>query len=66
MKKLCINAVSKCFKNKSDPFMCARYLYMKNTGLYKEMKPVWKSNLEKIEIKTTVTSTLQRINNNTA
>ncbi len=66
LKKLCESTVKKCFENKSDPFMSARYLCIKDSALYNSMKDNWRDNLRNIEVKAEVKSSLQRISNNTA
>ncbi len=61
MKALCFKTVNKCFSNKSDPFMCARYLYSKDTALYSSLKDSWKSQLAGIKVNTGVKVSIQRI-----
>ena len=66
IKSLCEKAVKKCYENKCDPFMSARYLYAKDIDLYNSMKDSWRSNLKNIGIEISVYSSQQRITNNTA
>ena len=66
INSLCKKAVEKCFENKSDPFMCARYLYLEDKDAYNSLKADWRDNLRDIDIIVHTKTTLQRINNNTA
>ncbi|MBE6741213.1 MAG: Ger(x)C family spore germination protein [Ruminococcaceae bacterium] len=64
LEKLCEASVKKCFENESDPFMCARYLYMENMELYNDLKDNWRENLEHIQISVKAKTKMQRVLNN--
>jgi len=64
-KTLCKETAEKCFSKKSDVFMCARYLYMKDKNLYDSLKSSWRDELGSIKVNISVKAELQRINNNT-
>ncbi|MBQ9531113.1 MAG: Ger(x)C family spore germination protein [Eubacterium sp.] len=66
LESICNSTVKKCFNNRSDPFMCARYLYYEDIGLYNKLKDNWQNYLNNIEVKSEVSSSLQRVSNNTA
>ena len=51
IKALCLGAINECFKNKSDPFMTARYLYKEDPSLYNSLKSTWRENLKSINVK---------------
>ena len=61
IKTLCTDTVRLCFDEKSDPFMCGRYLYMKDMELYNSLKPNWRDNLKNIKVSATATTSLNRL-----
>ena len=61
LKALCESAVYDCFSNKSDPFMCARYLYSDEIALYDLLKDNWRENLKNIRVNAKVNAQIQRI-----
>ena len=66
IKKLCEDAVKACFAEKSDPFMCARYVYLKDVDVYNANKESWRDKLSDIDVKCEASSSIQRINDNSS
>lgn len=62
--EMCKKAVRKCFASKSDPFMTARYVYLKDKSLYNSLKPGWREKLPELNISVNVDATLKRVNDN--
>ena len=65
LETLCRKTVEKCFENKSDPFMTARYLYLEDKNLYGTLKKSRRDNLKDISVVIKADSELQRVGNNT-
>ena len=65
LESLCAKTIEKCFENKSDPFMTARYLYFTDLDLYNSLKGNWRESLKNVSVVIKADSELQRVGNNT-
>ena len=50
LESICKSAVLECFSQQSDPFMCARYLYLADMSLYHSLKNNWRASLPSVEV----------------